>query len=835
MRGRKVGSHVGVILGYALLTLVFTYPLVARIGDELVGRGNDLWIFQWNNWWVRKAWSEGLSPYHTPYMFHPVGVPLYFHSFSWFNSVLWMMLEPLAGNLAAHNLTVLLGFVISGYTTYLLVRALAHSQLGAFLAGIVFAFFRHRGVNHPNLFSVQWMPLVVLCLIRLGRTGRLLYAIGAGIALGLSALCGWQQVLLLGLWIVLWLAFNTLTKRWANPRRAILGLLVALAVCALLTAPLLWPIVAKGLYQREASLKAGALGHGGTDLLTYLLPNDDHPLIRSGLLSEAYDRFYRVQDGRNFAGFAALGLAIWAMSKRWKESACWALATFSFAILALGPELQVNGTAFPAVPMPYRLVEPTLVGRILRRPARLNIILGLSMAALTGIGAADLLGRLAYRRRWRYSFFGLLAVVIFAEYVVLPFRTSAPLQSEFFSQLRLEPGHFAVADFPIGYLAHDKWYMYAQTLHERPMVGGHVSRVPAHAHDFIERVPVLSEARGSAPEGEELNDISRQLAPLVEANVRYVIIHKDRASSRRVNTWRKWFAVQPRYEDRHLVVFRTAPSYGRDFEFVEEVGDGIGIIDAELSTGVLPQQGLLEIKVVWGTRKAPSVDWKAYLALTGPEGQEVQRAGFEPCQAWSTSTWGHDALARGGGRLQVDPFVRRGSYTVTLGLMNSATGREAGKPISVGQVEVQAIERTFETPDMAVESDVTFGTALKLLGYDLRKEADQVTLKLHWQALRRMETSYKFFVHLVNSETGNLVGQVDFVPYDWTYHTTWWEAEEVVSDEVVLPLADVPPMTCRVEIGVYHGDSGGRLPLIGGGESQQPADRYVLPEAIEIR
>jgi hypothetical protein len=818
-----------------VLTVVFTYPLVAHIGDELIGRGNDLWIFQWNNWWIRKAWSEGLSVYRTSYMFHPQGVPLYFHSFSWFNSVLWMMLRPLVGTLAAHNLTVLFGFVISGYTMYLLVRALTDSQLGPFLAGVVFAFFGHRGVNHLHLFSIQWIPLVVLCLIRLEGTGRLLYGIGAGIALGLSALCGWQQLLLLGLWIVFWLTYNTLKKRWANPGRTIIGLSMALGVCVLLTAPLLWPILAKGLYQGEASLKPGALGHGGTDLLTYFLPNDDHPLIRSGLLSEAYERFCHVRDGRNFAGLAALGLTIWAIGKRWKESAFWALAALALVILALGPELQVNAATFPDIPMPYRLLESTLLGRILRRPARLNTMVGLSIAVLTGIGATDVLERLAHQRRWRYSFFGLLTVVIFAEYLALPFRTSVPLQSDFFRQLRLEPGRFAVADFPIGYHAHDKWYMYAQTLHERPMTGGHVARLPVHAHDFIDRVPLLTVARESAPKGGELDDVSRQLAPLREADVKYVLIHKDHASSRRTEHWRKWFAIQPRYEDQHLLVFRTAPRYGRDFEFVGEVGDGIGVIKAELSTDILPQKGLLEAEVVWGTRNSPSRDWQAYLALVGPNGQEVQRAAFEPCASWPTSGWGGSTVARGWGRLQVDPYVRRGTYTVTVGLMDPDTGREAGRPVLLGQVDAQAIERTFEIPDIAVESDATFGTALKLLGYDLRKEADRVTLKLHWQALRRMETSYKFFVHLVGNETGNLVAQADFVPYDWTYHTTWWEAEEVVSEEVVLPLADVPPTICRVEIGVYHGDSGERLPLTDGAGPRQPPDRYVLPEVVEIR
>jgi hypothetical protein len=41
---------VGVVFGYTGLTLLFTYPLAMRFASELIGRGNDLWIFQWNNW-----------------------------------------------------------------------------------------------------------------------------------------------------------------------------------------------------------------------------------------------------------------------------------------------------------------------------------------------------------------------------------------------------------------------------------------------------------------------------------------------------------------------------------------------------------------------------------------------------------------------------------------------------------------------------------------------------------------------------------------------------------------------------------------------------------------
>ena len=90
-----------------------------------------------------------------------------------------------------------------------------------------------------------------------------------------------------------------------------------------------------------------------------------------------------------------------------------------------------------------------------------------------------------------------------------------------------------------------------------------------------------------------------------------------------------------------------------------------------------------------------------------------------------------------------------------------------------------------------------------------------ILLVRDWQALRRMETSFKFFVHLDDAESGEPVAQADVMPHDWGYPTTWWEAGEVVSDDITLSLGDVPPGRYRLWVGVYHPDTGERLPISG--------------------
>lgn len=797
-----------------------------------------MWVSHWNNWWIRQALIKGHTPYWTSYLFHPQGVSLIWHSFSWLNTALWLPLQALIGPLAAHGVTVLLTYVLGGYTTYLLAQEVTGSRKAAFVAGLAFAFFPHRHAhrNQIKLLSTQWIPLFTLYLMRLTRQGRLRDGLKAGIALALCGLSSVQLMILNGVWACLWLVYSLTTKRKRWSRQTVLALLLSGLVCGVLVAPFFIPLVVAQLNPNlSQNLAAGNVGEGVTDLVAYFVPSRYHPFLKSGALKTIYDT--RVHFSSVAAiGYTTLGLAVWAVVRRWHKARFWALAALFFAVLALGSTIQVNGRALPSLPMPYRLLAPTWLGEALRRPNRFNLILALPVTILVAIGLADLLERLQTRcQSARFVTAGIGTLILF-EYLILPFPTTEPIDSVFYDRLRQEKGTFALADFPIGFHAHDKWYMYTQTLHGQPMVGGHISRVPVHAHDFIESVPLLRAARIFPPTPSEgaLDDVSRQLRPLVEADVRYVLIHKYRARPGEAEGWRQWFAVQPYYEDNYLFVFRTTPRYGRDFQFMGELQDGIGVISATLSVQAVAQDGLLDAEVVWGTREPLARNWTAYLTLVGPTGREVQRAVFEPCPGWPTSEWGRDAVARGHGTLQVNPFIEGGTYTVTVGLEDPVADVRVEKSVAVGHVEVQVIERVFEIPKVATESEAVFGTVLRLLGYDRHRNTDQVRATFHWQALRRMDVAYKFFVHLVDTRSGALVAQTDVMPYNWTYPTHWWKVGEVISDEIILSLTGVPSGIYRLEIGVYHPDSGSRLELTGGRGPQQPPDRLILSELVKV-
>jgi hypothetical protein len=97
-----------------------------------------------------------------------------------------------------------------------------------------------------------------------------------------------------------------------------------------------------------------------------------------------------------------------------------------------------------------------------------------------------------------------------------------------------------------------------------------------------------------------------------------------------------------------------------------------------------------------------------------------------------------------------------------------------------------------------------------------------------------MEVAYKFFAHLLDAETGELVAQQDVMPRDWTYPTTWWEKGEVVSDEIALAVSDAPPGVYRVAIGVYDPETGVRLPVVDTTRTGEAQDHLPLVERLAL-
>jgi hypothetical protein len=153
------------LLGYILISLMATWPLVTHLQGWVPGYG-DWGQNMWALWWTRQAiLSLAQSPFFTTYLFYPEGVTLLFHPLDVSDGLLVMPLYGLLGGDMSYNLIVLLSFGLGGWGTYLLALYLTGHRAASFLAGLVFALspyhFLRIHIGHLNLATLQWIPFYV--------------------------------------------------------------------------------------------------------------------------------------------------------------------------------------------------------------------------------------------------------------------------------------------------------------------------------------------------------------------------------------------------------------------------------------------------------------------------------------------------------------------------------------------------------------------------------------------------------------------------------------------------------------------------------------------------
>lgn len=547
---------LSMLIIYAALTVVMTWPLAARLSSCLAGASSDAYINPWANWWTLKALGEGLDFYHTDYLFYPQQVSLVFHSFSHANTLLWFLFRPL-GDLTAHNLTVMLGYALSGWGMYCLVRYLTGSTSASFVAGLVFAFAPYHLAegDHPVILSVQWLPLFALYFMRLLRASGRWDALLAAAFFILNALTSWHLMVFAALWAVLYLVYVLLFERVQLGHRWIAGLAWFVVVTALVLSPFLYPFVREQLTTADPFM-AVTLGEGGkgNDVLAFFIPAMGHP-VWSRFLTPIYDRLGYTSGSLKrptaYLGYATLALAVYGVIARRRPARFWFLSGLLFAALSLNSYLSVAGTVYSSIPMPW--ARP--VAGLLRHPYRFNLMVCLSIAVLAGLGWLAIRERLA-GRRLAILVTLLVAAIILFESLVRQWPTRPVHASPFYYQLAAEPGDFAIAVMPMG-RSRAKEAMFYQTLHGKKLVEGAISRTPHNAYEFITGTPLLAQMYQGEPPDPTQTPLAKQMAYLADHDIRYVVLHKTRMTPDQIARWRAYLTLPPVYEDDLLIAYTT--------------------------------------------------------------------------------------------------------------------------------------------------------------------------------------------------------------------------------------------------------------------------------------
>lgn len=817
-------------LVYATAAVLVTWPLALRLNMHLPGPSADTLLHYWNGWWVRHALQTGANPYRCDLLFFPYGVSLVTHNLAWVQIGLWLLLQTLFDGLAAYNLALLVTLLACGLAAYTLVLELAQDRRAALVAGLIYLAwpFRISQLDHPNLVGTMLVPLLLLCVLRLVRRVHIGDGLLAGVCAAGVGVARWQVLIPAGLMVGVWLAFQG--RRLMDPpvRR---GLMLAAVVAVLLLAP--FALMLLGTQEEAPAELIREEEAMQTDLLAFVTPPAGHPLF-GRFMASLYDRYYASRTPHRrvpmYVGMSVLALGVAGVVAMRRRALPWVVMALLLGGLALGQPLRVGGRELSSVPTLYGLLTPLRIFRLMREPERYGLFAALPLSVLAAHGLVWLT-----QRAWlRGSRKGMIATVlagaaVIGEFLQVPVPTMHPLLSPYYARLAAGPDASAVLNLPLDVMQ-AKWYMFAQTMHQRPMVLGNLSRLPADAHAYIMADPWLREIATHDEMPPWQTSVTDALGRLHADGVTHLILHKNRVGADRIAHWRRYLAMQPLYEDEFIVVYTTAPRANQHYA-VDPLWEGLGPVDVRLSTNCQRPGGIIVVDVAWGTLAEVSPLPELRLALESEGIGATIEAKYSLLAEGRADALPADALEWGSYVLRLPEDLPEGRYRLVLDLGDAEL--TAAAPCW-GQVLVSSQGCAAEMDEELVPVEALFGERMRLLGYALEPVEGGLHVQLLWRAEQRMDKDYTVFVHVYDRATGVPVAQDDTMPRRGAFPTRFWLAGETVDDLVPVSLQGVGAGTYGVLVGVYDRTTGDRLPLQVNGGYPDPDGRFILADAWEV-
>lgn len=455
----------GTVLLLTVLTAAMTYPQVLGLRDTVHDDGDPL-LNAWALSWVAHQLPRAPARLFDANIFYPERGTLAFSETLLVPAVFAAPLRWVgAGPLLVYNIVFLSGFILSGVGVALLVRSLTgHSAAGA-LSGIIFAFLPYRIDHYPHLQlqQTQFIPLAMWAFHTLLRTGK----IRDGVLLGLFVAGQMLSCTYYGIFLIPYMAVvcgAMLVSDLGLARRRLAALAIAGVVAMIAVIPV-------GRAYLSARTVVGERGReevasGSATWRNYLGPPE-----ANALYGRALARFAE-SERRLFPGFVAMFLAAVAL---WPPLSSTHAAYGLGLLLAFDVSLGFNGFTYTV------LYDYFLPFRSLRIPARMGVMVGFTLAVLSGFGAARIAGRLQSATARRAVMIGL-GLLILAEDASKPLdlRTISRTPPEVYADMVRDRGDSpttAIFEFPASPLD-DPTYMYFSTFHWQHLVNGYSGFFP---------------------------------------------------------------------------------------------------------------------------------------------------------------------------------------------------------------------------------------------------------------------------------------------------------------------------------------------------------------------
>ena len=464
---RRLGEFVLLCAGFALLTIVFTWPqardmfAVPDIGDPLF----NIWRIAWVNHQIIR------DPLHLfdANIFYPARYALTDSDSVIVPSLMVAPLSWLGVHQAiVYNVVMLMSFTLSGVTMFYLMRALTGRTDAALIAGGIFALYPYRfeHYSHLELQMTMWMPLALLALHRVLATSRLRDGLLVGLFYALQML----SALYYGMFFMTYLVVVG-TALWlghGRPKKPVAPLLAGGVLAAVMIAPVAAAYVAN----------RGLVGEREIGVIQFYSATPQDYL-------KAHDRSWTYQDWSHGANperqiFPRLTpVVLSAVAVAPPLSVARIAYTLGLA-LCFDASLGYNGRIYPW----FHDHVPGFTG--MRVPARFSMLTGMTLTILAGFGAARVLRRMPRAVAWVLT--AITAAAVCWEAIPnMPLETVWREPPAIYDSLR--GTHSVLAEYPMPKESIRSWYdtryEYFSTWHWQKLVNGNSGFAPKSYEELL--------------------------------------------------------------------------------------------------------------------------------------------------------------------------------------------------------------------------------------------------------------------------------------------------------------------------------------------------------------
>jgi len=454
--------------------------------------GGDGFQNVWNIWWVNDSLAvHHNNPYFTTTLHWPHGTTLLPQTMNIINGLIAVPLINIFGFslVQATNFAVVFAFMFGGVTMFWFIQKLYSKYWVSLIAGALFTFSTYHMAHaqgHLQLVTFEFIPLFFLAFWTFLDKVRYRYAVLASGALFLVLLSDYYYLF----WSVIvggmWFAWKLYRKEFKLTKQHIKVLSVFAGLSAALIGPML--ISLTRLNNRDPLTGFHDPMVFVLDPLSVVIPGGSW--YWSSLTDWHWMHLPFAAETSVFFGYGLLTLVAIAFYKsfivRWRTKKptvpsdiyFWWIVLFVFGVLALGPRLKVYAQTLDRLPLPYELMEklfPTL--KISGMPVRWILV---SLIASIVIGSY-VLTKLNIKTRKGQIVLALFVLVSVVDLWPAPLPLEKP-------EDHTQPYVYALKALPNGAVIDNGAetggeQLLHQTIHEKPMAFGYVTRLPKSADE----------------------------------------------------------------------------------------------------------------------------------------------------------------------------------------------------------------------------------------------------------------------------------------------------------------------------------------------------------------